>query len=127
MNEHQLKNHQYDELLRAARETLSSINIPAATQHALFTISGDNSLCTISFDEQIIIDLTDLHITPQIDMCQHLTIFQYLAAVDDATPSDTWIGLSDLPGGMVRGASFDREVDGLIANNFSKATPETIW
>ena len=60
-------------------------------------------------------------------MWQHLTVLQYLSAADGALPSEEWIAMAELPeGGLIRGASFDREIDDMIAEEIGCHSSEQI-
>ena len=60
-------------------------------------------------------------------MWMHLTILQYMAEADGHPLDSEWISLSDLQvGGLVRGASFDRENDALIQRGIGKLDVETL-
>ena len=80
-----------------------------------------------SFGEKTIIDTSTFRAVAPIEMWQHLAILQYLETADGSCPTNCWISMADLSeGGMVRGASFDREIDNIIANRLGKYLPENI-
>lgn len=119
-------NRQYDEMLTAAVSRLKAVDITAACKRAGIDYS-DGQIVLDSFGARIMLDTTTWMVEPPIDMWLHLPLLQYLEAVDDALPGDRWIGMAELvEGGLVRGASFDREVDSVLAQKFCDAEPGKI-
>ena len=63
--------------------------------------------------------------TPELGMWHHLSVLQYLSGADGTLPTGAWIALSEMgQGGSVRGASFDRAIDDMIARTLSDLSPE---
>jgi len=118
-------NRQYDEMLSAAIARLRSIDLAAAAEAAGMRCDPPQLTFT-SFGQPVALDIADLHAEPAIDMWHHLALLQYLEGAGSATPDGRWIGLSDLPGGMIRGASFDREIDARAASGLSGCGEEVL-
>ena len=123
------EHRQYERLLAAAAERLRAVGLDAAAVRAGLERDADGGLRFETLGQAVRLDPETLEIAPPIDMWHHLCVLQYLAGTSGASgvagttgetgagPSDRWLGLSELPGGGTsRGASFDREIDGMIAN-----------
>ena len=109
------ENRQYDEMLAAAARRLRGADPGTLAERAGLEWDG-RCLEATSFGQRVRIDADAFRATPQIDMWHHLALLQYLAGADGSLPTRRWIGIAELPeGGLVRGASFDREVDRLVA------------
>ena len=120
------QNRQYEEMLAANLERLAGIDLKAAAERAGLVWDGDG-IVAVSFGQSVRLDGALLRPTPEIDMWQHLAMLQYLCGADGSLPTDRWIGLGTLPeGGMVRGASFDREIDWLIAARLGRCAPGVV-
>lgn len=116
---------QYQEMLDAATYRLQHIDLKAAAEKS--GLSFGRRIAIPTFGEQITLDPATFLSDPPIDMWHHLVILQYLETADDSMPSDTWIGMAELrEGGLARGASFDREIDVLIADRLGIHPPEAI-
>ena len=120
------QNRQYDEMLAANLERLAGIDLKAAAERAGL-VWDEGGIVAVSFGQTVRLDGIALRPTPEIDMWQHLAMLQYLWGVDGSLPNDRWIGMGDLAeGGMIRGASFDGEIDRLIAARLGKCAPEAV-
>lgn len=119
-------NRQYDMLLCAAVERLRGQDLReiAARIGAEYDGAGIALEC---FGTRLHVDGETFRAEPAMDMWLHLALLQYLASADGSLPGDSWISLADVPGGGAsRGASFDREIDSLIAEKLGKRGPEAI-
>ena len=123
-----LKNRQYDEMLAAAVKRMAGLDFRTAAEKAGLDYDASNGSAIIRTLGRISrLNPANCSLTPPLDMWHHLSILQYLEAVDGSLPSDRWIGMGELAeGGMVRGASFDREIDSLIASRLGCFTPGQI-
>lgn len=120
------ENRQYDEMLAASLRRLEGIDLALAAENAGLVWDGDG-VEGVSFGQRFRLDGKTLRPTPQIDMWRHLAMLQYLYAADGKLPTNRWIGMGDLgEGGLVRGASFDAEIDRLIATRLGKCPPEAV-
>lgn len=122
------ENRQYHEMLSAAIRRMKDVDIPAAAKRSGMTYDhSSGQIAFLSFGEKTVFDTSTLQAAAPIEMWQHLAILQYLEAADGSRPTDRWISMADLSeGGMVRGASFDREIDNIIADRLGKYPPEHI-
>ncbi len=120
------ENRQYEEMLAANLRRLAEIDLAAAAERAGLAWDG-SSIEGLSFGRRFRLDGKTLRPTPDIGMWQHLAMLQYLLGVDGSVPTDRWIGMGELAGGgLVRGTSFDREIDRLIAARLGKCAPEAV-
>ena len=120
------ENRQYKEMLAANLRRLEGIDLGAAAARAGLEWDG-SGIEGVSFGRRFRLDGATLRPMPPIDMWQHLAMLQYLGGADGSLPSDRWIGMGALEeGGRVRGASFDREIDRLVADRLSQCTPESL-
>lgn len=120
------ENRQYDEMLAANLKRLAGVDLEAAAARAGLEWDG-SGIEGVSFGQRFRLDGKALQPTPEIDMWQHLAMLQYLHGADGSLPSDRWIGMGQLAeGGLVRGTSFDGEVDRLIATRLGQCAPEAV-
>jgi len=121
-----IENRQYEAMLAAAAERLRGRDLQDIADRAGMTFDG-RAIALESFGQSLRIDGETFRIEPALDMWRHLSLLQYLAGVDDSRPTEDWLALCDVPGdGVSRGASFDREIDELIANRLGRHSPERI-
>ncbi|MCR4895075.1 MAG: DUF3786 domain-containing protein [Eubacteriales bacterium] len=122
------ENRQYSEMLRAAAERIGGIDIAAKCAYAGAEYDAVKKEITVeSFGVGSVISLPSCTCFPPLHIWQHLSILQYLEAVGPGESLEIWGSLADLPeGGHVRGASFDREVDGFISRRLGLHTPGEI-
>lgn len=111
------ENRQYAEMLRAAAVRIGGIDIGTKCSFAGVGYDEQNREITLeSFGRRSVISLPACACSPALHIWQHLSILQYLMEVGPDESLEVWGSLADLPeGGHVRGASFDREVDGFIS------------
>ena len=119
-------NRQYDEMQAASLRRLEGIDLAIAAESAGLAWDGQG-VEGVSFGQRFRLDGKTLRPTPEIDMWQHLAMLQYLWGADGSLPTDRWIGMGELAeGGLVRGTSFDGEIDRLIATRLGKCAPEAV-
>ena len=120
------ENRQYDEMLAASLRRLAGIDMALAAENADLAWDGAG-IEGASFGQRFRLDGKTLRPTPEIDMWQHLAMLQYLHGADGSLPTDRWIGMGELAeGGLVRGTSFDGEIDRRIATRLGKCVPEAV-
>lgn len=120
------ENRQYDEMLAASLRRLEGIDLGTAAERAGFAWDGAG-IEGMSFGQRVRLDGKALRPTPEIDMWQHLVMLQYLCNADGSLPTDRWIGMGELDeGGLVRGASFDGEIDRLVATRLGRCSPKAV-
>ena len=120
------ENWQYEELMAAAVARLREREPGEIAARAGLELSGTD-IAMDSFGQRLRVNAATFAIDPALEMWHVLCLLQYLASVDGSHPTDEWIALANLPeGGVSRGASFDREIDGLIAERLGKHAPEDI-
>ena len=119
---------QYGEMLFAAIERLKAKDARAVAADAGLRLDeSGRTFAFRSFGVDVYIDSRDYGAPSDLEMWHHLAILQYLALADGRRPGAAWVGMGDLPGGgLVRGASFDREIDAMIADRLSGCAPEQI-
>ena len=122
------KNRQYSEMLTAAIRRINGLDLRTVADKAELEYDAeDGSVSIRTFGRIARLSPVDYSLTPSLDMWHHLSILQYLEAVDGSMPSHHWIGMGELAeGGMVRGASFDREIDNVIAGQLGCFEPARI-
>lgn len=122
------ENRQYQEMLEGARSRMQGMDLFAAAEKAGLAYDREaGHIRLISFGQESLLQVKSLETDPPMEMWHHLAILQYLEGADGRHPSEVWIGMSDLSdGGLVRGASFDREIDSLIAGRLGKCDPDKV-
>lgn len=111
------ENRQYAEMRRAAAERLA-VRDPAelAARGGLDYDRERGSMALRVFGQELTLRFPSLELTPEPGMWIDLTILQYLDAADGTPLTGRDMGLSEFAeGGLVRGSSFDRENDRLLA------------
>ena len=63
-------------------------------------------------------------IEPPLEMWHTLTLLQYLDTADGTDLPEGLISLTDLPGGMARGAGFNKDIETMFARYFTDTTAE---
>lgn len=123
-----MANRQYDEMRTAAVARLCGADPRAIAERTGMTYDANaNALLLESFGKPVRLDCETWAAQPSLEMWHHLALLQYLDGADGDVPGADWIGLSEIAGGgQSRGASFDREIDELVARNLSGAEPERI-
>ena len=119
---------QFQERLGAAETKLGGMSAQEiAERGGLAFDAAKNMFSFESFGRRVQVSYPDLTLDCEVDMWMHLTILQYMAEADGHPLVSEWISLSDLQvGGLVRGASFDRENDALIQRGIGKLDVETL-
>lgn len=122
------ENRQFQEMLGAAEKKLEGMSAQEiAERGGLAFDAAKNMFSFESFGRRVQVSYPDLTLDCEVDMWMHLTILQYMAEADGHPLASEWISLSDLQvGGLVRGASFDRENDALIKRGIGKLDVETL-
>lgn len=122
------ENRQFQEMLGAAEKKLEGMSAQEiAERGGLAFDAAKNMFSFESFGRRVQVSYPDLTLDCEVDMWMHLTILQYMAEADGHPLASEWISLSDLQvGGLVRGASFDRENDALIQRGIGKLDVETL-
>ncbi len=122
------ENRQFQEMLGAAEKKLEGMSAQEiAERGGLAFDAAKNMFSFESFGRRVQVSYPDLTLDCEVDMWMHLTILQYMAEADGHPLDSEWISLSDLQvGGLVRGASFDRENDALIQRGIGKLDVETL-
>ena len=122
------ENRQYYEMMSAAIRRMRNVDIPASAELSGMVFDHSSGLISfLSFGKNAILDASTFKAVIPIGMWQHLAILQYLETADGSRPTERWIGMADLSeGGMVRGASFDREIDNMIAIHLGEYPPRHI-
>lgn len=122
------ENRQFQEMLGAAEKKLEGMSAQEiAERGGLAFDAAKNMFSFESFGRRVQVSYPDLTLDCEVDMWMHLTILQYMAEADGYPLASEWISLSDFQvGGLVRGASFDRENDALIKRGIGKLDVETL-
>lgn len=122
------ENRQFQEMLGAAEKKLEGMSAQEiAERGGLAFDAAKNMFSFESFGRRVQVSYPDLTLDCEVDMWMHLTILQYMAEADGHPLDSEWISLSDFQvGGLVRGASFDRENDALIQRGIGKLDVETL-
>ncbi len=122
------ENRQFQEMLGAAEKKLEGMSAQEiAERGGLAFDAAKNMFSFESFGRRVQVSYPDFTLDCEVDMWMHLTILQYMAEADGHPLASEWISLSDFQvGGLVRGASFDRENDALIKRGIGKLDVETL-
>lgn len=122
------ENRQFQEMLGAAEKKLEGMSAQEiAERGGLAFDAAKNMFSFESFGRRVQVSYPDFTLDCEVDMWMHLTILQYMAEADGHPLASEWISLSDFQvGGLVRGASFDRENDALIQRGIGKLDVETL-
>lgn len=122
------ENRQFQEMLGAAEKKLEGMSAQEiAERGGLAFDAAKNMFSFESFGRRVQVSYPDLTLDCEVDMWMHLTILQYMAEADGHPLASEWISLSDFQvGGLVRGASFDRENDALIQRGIGKLDPDIL-
>jgi len=121
-----VEDRQYEALLAAAAQRLRERDLREAAELGGAAFDGSGFILE-TFGRSVHVDGETLLTEPPTEMWHHLSLLQYLAAADGSRPNGEWIALADVPGGGAsRGASFDREIAGLIAGRLGLHIPERI-
>jgi len=116
------RNRQLELMLAPAREKLMGRDVGALCKNAGVTPDArSNALLIPSMGELIRVRLPDFVIGQELDMWRHLTLLQYLDTADGAPLTGTPVALTELRGGLARGAGFDKD----IALMFSRLPADT--
>lgn len=104
-------NRQYQTLLAAAAEKLSTIYpTRLALRAALDLDEEENDFWFRSFGKEYRLRCSDWSIKPATNMWHHIIILQYLAGANGLPPTSEWVALRDIiPGSDARAAEFERE------------------
>ena len=120
-------NLQMERMLAPARERLMGRDIAALCRNAGVGADGETGeLLLPSLEETVRIRLPDFVIAQELDMWRHLTLLQYLDTADGTPLSGREIGLSDMRGGLSRGAGFDRDISLMFSRDMRDASPEDV-
>ena len=121
------KNRQLELMLAPARQKLMGRKIPDICEKAgvVFDEATDDLLVP-SLGEIIRVRLPEYIILQDVDMWRHLTLLQYLDTADGTPLSGREIGLSDMRGGLSRGAGFDRDISLMFSRDMRDASPEDV-
>lgn len=122
------ENRQFQEMLRAAKRKLEGMSAQEIAERGGLAFDAERNVFSFeSFGRRIQVRYPDFTLDCGVDMWMHLTILQYMAEADGHPLASEWIGLDDLQvGGLVRGASFDRENDILIQRGIGKLDGDTL-
>ncbi|MDO4865119.1 MAG: DUF3786 domain-containing protein [Clostridia bacterium] len=121
-------NPQYEAFLAAAVERLTTLDPTGVAERAGIEYLPDADAWRFeSFGSKLVVRRKDYRVEPPLDMWHHLSILQYLSGADGRKPGERWLGLGKLPnGGLIRGASFDREIDALLARELTTQDTEAL-
>lgn len=119
---------QYETFLAAAVDRLATLDPTAVAARAgIEYLPGPDAWRFESFGKALMVRREDYRVEPSLDMWHHLCVLQYLAGADGSMPGKRWLGLGELPGGgLIRGASFDREIDALLARELTMGDLEAL-
>lgn len=122
------ENRQFQEMLKAAKRKLEGMSAQEIAERGGLVFDAEKNVFSFeSFGRRIQVRYPDLTLDCEVDMWMHLTILQYMAEADGHPLASQWISLSDFQvGGLVRGASFDRENNALIQRGIGKLDVETV-
>ena len=119
-------NRQYGAMPAAATERLRGRDPVEIASRAGIALEGGVYRFE-TFGRAVKLDVGSFAAEPALEMWHHLTVLQYLDSADASRPTDRWIGMDSLAdGGMVRGASFNREVDAVIAGRLSPLSEDEL-
>ncbi len=119
------KSLQMQRMLAPARERLKQYTPEKLCEKGGIVFDSEEKVFHFSsMGKMIDISFPDYEIDQKLEMWHHLTVLQYMDTADGTPLSDRWIGLSEMPGGLARGAGFDKDIATMFARYFSDVTPE---
>jgi len=108
---------QYEAMLGAISGKLRSMDIYEAAERA--GMKANRGQGTVSFEclgRSCVLKASDLSVSGGLNMWEHLAVLQYLENVPAWYEEGEWVDISTLePGDVMRGASFNRDIDRLAA------------
>ena len=119
-------NPQYEAMLLPARERLKKYSIDEICRKGGLTYDKEHSSFLLrSLNQDIHISYPDFVAAEDLEMWHHLTLLQYMDTADGTPLTGSWIGLTQMHGGLARGHSFDVEVSKRAALDFSSTDSAT--
>lgn len=121
------QNRQMDLMLASIKERLQAHDPKEIADHAGVAYDSEaNQLKFQSLGQDIVVQLPGFEVQQDLEMWHHLTLLQYLETADGTPLADLKevISLTDMSGGLARGFGFNKDIEKMFANWFSKVTPE---
>lgn len=125
----ELQNRQLMAMLIPAKERLKKYSIEEICRKA--GIEFDHSqkkFCFNSLGKEVQVSYPDFELTisgiETPGMWHHLTLLQYMDTADGQPLSEEWQSLTEMPGGLSRGAGFNKDISSMISRSFSSLTKE---
>lgn len=121
-------NRQYEEMRTAAIRKLKDRKAEDLAAEGNLPYNAEKrEFCFQLFGKETKVHYPDFSISPEPNMWLALTVLQYMDEADGTPLSEEKMALSDFKdGGLIRGASFDRENDKIIRQVTDGKTPEEI-
>ncbi|MBQ8306452.1 MAG: DUF3786 domain-containing protein [Blautia sp.] len=119
------QNQQLRAMLPPAQERLKKYTPEEICKKAAASFDRDRQeFCFESLGQEVRISYPDFVIDPPLSMWHTLTLLQYLDTADGSELPEGLISLTDMPGGMARGAGFNKDIETMFARYFSDTTSE---
>lgn len=125
----ELQNRQLTAMLIPAKERLRKYSIEDICRKAAVSFDeSENVFFFSSLGKDIRIRYPEFELTisgsETPGMWHHLTLLQYLDTADGEPLSEEWQSLADMPGGLSRGAGFNKDIETMISRSFSSISKE---
>ncbi|MBQ1312157.1 MAG: DUF3786 domain-containing protein [Blautia sp.] len=119
-NKKDQQNRQLQAMLLLARERLRRYSPEQLCEKAeiLFDAAA-REFCLKSLGKEIRISYPEFEIQDELDMWHHLTLLQYMDTADGTPLSGKTISLTEMRGGMARGAGFNKDIELMMSRYFS--------
>lgn len=128
MGTDQIYTGNFDEMIKSARQKLSGRSPEDLSAACGFTYDAAAGVFSfISLGTDTTVSWPDLVFEPKTDVWQELTILQYMDAASGTEMTGEDISLKEFRvGGMIRGAYFDAQCDGIAKRSLGKADMEAV-
>ena len=110
INEQLSSNRAFQEMRKSALQRLTQKDPEEIMQKTGITLDRSQDKFSLSsLGQSIQIRYPEFEITPALDEWHHLIILHYMDMADGSALSGQLMNFGDLPGGLARGAGFDRQ------------------
>ncbi len=125
----ELQNRQLIAMLIPAKERLRKYSIEEICRKAAVSFDeSEKAFFFRSLGKDIRVRYPDFELTisgsETPGMWHHLTLLQYLDTADGEPLSEEWQSLAEMPGGLSRGAGFNKDIETMISRSFSSVSTE---
>lgn len=117
----------FQEMLRPALRRLSGRAPEEIAERTGIFFDRDIQLFSLSsLGQDIIIRCPEYEITPALNRWHHLLLLHYLDTADGSKATEQLMAFGELPGGMARGGSFDRQSEWTLSHKLGRCPKEGV-